>query len=58
MNTAFRYPPLVLPVLSNEYEIARRLLQSMLQNGLINRQEYERIDAANARTFIGAAGAK
>lgn len=58
MNSAFRYPPLVLPVLSNEYEIARQLLQFMLQNGLINRQEYERIDAANMRTFIGAAGAK
>lgn len=58
MNTAFRYPPLILPVLSNEYEIARQLLQSMLQNGSINRQEYERIDAANMRTFIGAAGSK
>ena len=52
MNTAFRYPPLLLPVLSNEYEIAKQLIKSMLQNGLISRQEYERIDAANTRTFI------
>ena len=58
MEATFRYPPLVYPVVSNEYEIATQLLQSMLQNGLINRQEYERIDAANTRTFIGAAGAK
>ena len=52
MNTAFRYPPLVLPVLSNEYEIAKQLIQSMLQYGLISRQEYEKIDAANKGIFI------
>ena len=52
MNTAFRYPPLVLPVLSNEYEIATQLLQSMLQNGLINRQEYERINDANTKNNL------
>lgn len=46
------------PVVSNEYEIATQLLQSMLQNGLINQQEYERSDAANMRTFICAASAK
>ena len=52
MNTAFRYPPLVLPVLSAEYEIAKQIIQSMLKNGLISRQEYERIEAANTQTFI------
>ena len=40
------------PVVSNEYEIATQLLQSMLQNGLINRQEYERINDANTKNNL------
>ena len=47
-----KYTPLVHSVVSNEYEIATQLLQSMLQNGLINRQEYERIDAANTKNNL------
>jgi len=58
MNATFRYPPLVSPVVSIEYEIAKELLQSMFQKGLIKRQEYERIDSANIRTFIGGESVK
>lgn len=58
MEATFRYPPLVYPVVSNEYKLATQLLQSILQNGLINLQEYERINAANTQTFICAARAK
>ncbi len=52
MEATFRYPLLVYPVVSNEYEIATQLLQSMLQNGLINRQEYERINDANTKNNL------
>jgi hypothetical protein len=44
---------LIHPVVSNEYEIASRIIKSMLQKGLISKTEFEKIDAENKRTFIG-----
>jgi len=44
---------LVYPVISNEYEIARYIINSMLQKGIISKKEFEIIDAENKRTFIG-----
>lgn len=49
---------LVHPVVSNEYEIASYIIKSMLQKGLITKEEYDKIDAENRRTFIGEIIAK
>jgi len=39
-------------VVSNEYEIALYLLKQILQKGLITREEFNKIDDENKRTFI------
>mgnify|MGYP003591739664 CR=1 FL=1 len=49
---------LIHPVLSNEYEVASRIIKSMLQKGLITKKEYEKIDAENRRIFINESAAK
>lgn len=47
------HEPLVYPVVSNEYEVAINIIRKMLQNGLISKKEYDKINAENIRTFIG-----
>jgi hypothetical protein len=42
---------LVPPVVSNEYEIASHIIRSMLQKGLISKEEFDKIDAENQRIF-------
>ncbi len=49
---------LVYQVVSNEYEIASHLIKSLLQKGLISKEEFEKIDAENKRTFVGGTAEK
>lgn len=41
------------PVVSNEYEVALHIIKSMLQKGLISKEEFTKIDSENKKTFIG-----
>lgn len=49
---------LVHPVVSNEYEIASHIVKSMLQKGLISKEEFEKIDAENKKEFAGGTAEK
>lgn len=44
--------PLVRPVISVKYEIARQMVMELLQNGLISKVEFDVIDAENRKSFL------
>ena len=46
------------PVISNEYEVALHIIMGMHEKGLISREEFNKIDAENKRTFNGGITAK
>lgn len=43
--------PLVKPVLSVKYEIARQMLSGLLEKGLISKTEFDAIDKENIKSF-------
>lgn len=52
------YRSLIRPVVSDEYEVARKITADLLQKGLISKAEFDKIDAENISTFIGEANHK
>ena len=52
MSANFKYQPLIYPVVSNNYEIAKYIVDSMFAKGLISKCERDKIDEANRRTFL------
>jgi hypothetical protein len=40
------------PVRSSEYEVALHIIMGMHKKGLISKEEFNKIDAENKRTFI------
>lgn len=44
--------PLIRPLLTIEYEFARKLISDLLTKGLISAEEFEAIDKENIVTFV------
>jgi hypothetical protein len=42
----------IRPVLTVEYEIARKMISELLSKGLISSEEFNEIDKKNIKTFV------
>jgi hypothetical protein len=44
--------PLIRPLLTIEYEMARKVISDLHTKGLISTEEFEAIDRENKKTFV------
>lgn len=42
----------VRPILSEKYEVARKIMTNLLQNGLVSQLEFDEIDKENLKSFV------